>query len=275
MAKVILFGGGDGGGLIITTDGVRPIPPFDPFVRAQIKAVSNLVTGAHPLVGDAEELEGYAARIASIVVQHVEAIVGSLDAEASLIVLSDDGDGFTCGTTGRPPIPLPRPPHELPPLDSLLSRGGIDPLMVQFLRNATAQGVSVPALLENPADVARELGMDLPSRVVRDLEALAPSRVDQLEDPVSREVVTFFQKVIDDGRYVDTWAIRPSAVSDALGIRLSDAAVNRVITVGSALGGRGGEAGIIWIVVGIIVVVAVVIDEGDAEIIDRSGNVKF
>jgi hypothetical protein len=275
MAKVILFGGGDGGGLIITADGVRPIPPFDPFVRAQIKAVSYLVAGADAPGGDAAELEGYAARIANITVQHVEAIVGSLDAEASLIVMSDDGDGFTCGTTGRPPIPLARPPKELPPLDSLLARGGIDSSMVEFLRKATAQGVSVPALLENPADVARELGMDLPPRVVRDLEVLAPSRVDELEDPVSREVVTFFQKVLDDGRHVDTWAIRPSAVSDALGIQLSDTAVNRIITVGSALGGRGGEAGIIWIVVGIIVVVAVVIDEEDAEIIDRSGNVKF
>ena len=28
--RVILFGGGDGGGLIIGPHGVRPIPPFDP-----------------------------------------------------------------------------------------------------------------------------------------------------------------------------------------------------------------------------------------------------
>lgn len=42
MARVILFGGGDGGGLIIGPNGVRPIPPFDPVLLKQIKAISQL-----------------------------------------------------------------------------------------------------------------------------------------------------------------------------------------------------------------------------------------
>lgn len=275
MARLILFGGGDGGGLLITADGVRPIPPFDPHVRAQVKAVSHLVLGTQAEGGDGEELAGYSARIANIAMQHVEAIVGPLDEEAGLVVLNDDSDGFTCGTSGKAPVPLPRPPRELPSVDSMLARGGIDSSVLSFLRKATEQGTSVTELLEDPAATARSVGVELPERTIRDLQVLAPSRLDELHDPVSRELVTFFQSVLRDGRFVDTWAIRPAAVSTALDVELSDEAANRLIRVGAALGGRGGQAGIIWIVVGIIVIVGVVILEGDAEIIDRSGVDKF
>jgi hypothetical protein len=110
------------------------------------------------------------------------------------------------------------------------------------------------------------------------LELLAPSRLDELEDPVVREVVTFFQRVLADGRYVDTWAIRPAAVSQALDIQLSDDALERVIAIG-AVQRELGPPGIIWIVVGIaaIVITAIVVvaTEGDAEVVDRSNGPKF
>lgn len=276
MAKIVLFGGGDGGGLIITAEGVRPVPPFDPFVRAQLKAVANLVTAMRGHGSDIRELEEHAARIANVAVQEVEAIVGPLDEEASLIVMVDDGDGFTCGTTGKPPIPLPRPHRELPAVDSLMTRGGLDPALVAFVRKATEAGIAVNDLFERPSEVARELNLELPERTIRDLQVLAPSRRDALEDPVSREVAGFFERVLADGRYLDTWAIRPAAVAQNLGVQLSPPASDRIISVGSALSGRiGGGTAIIWIVVGIIVIIAVVIDEGEADIVDRSGVVKF
>lgn len=277
MAKVVLFGGGDGGGLIITEDGVRPIPPFDPSVRAQIKAVSELVVATKDERAggsDRSELTLLATRLANLAVQQVEAIVGTLDAEASLIVTSDVDDGFVCGTTGKPPIPLPRPPRELPALTSMLARGGIDRSLVTFIQSATEQGRRVEDLLEHPEEVARELGVELSERSVRDLQLLAPSRLGELEDPVAREVVTFFHRVLADGQYVDTWAIRPAAVSKALGVQLSTDALERVIAVGAFQRDMGPDA-IIWIVVGIIVIVAVVVTEDDAEIVDRSGRSKF
>jgi hypothetical protein len=43
MATVILFGGGDAGGIIISDKGVRGIPPFDPGVLLQLRGVSALV----------------------------------------------------------------------------------------------------------------------------------------------------------------------------------------------------------------------------------------
>ena len=40
---MILFGGGDGGGIVIDANGIHRIPPYDPGVLLQLKAVSALV----------------------------------------------------------------------------------------------------------------------------------------------------------------------------------------------------------------------------------------
>jgi hypothetical protein len=170
MAKLVLFGGGDGGGLIITEHGVRPIPPFDPLVRSQIKAVSQLMAAIKDQgngISDHNELSALTTRLSNLAIQQVEAIIGTLDNEASLIVLNGDDEGFVCGTTGKVPVPLPSPPKELPALSSILARGGIDRSLLTFVEKATEQGRSVEDILERPADVARELGVVLSERSVR------------------------------------------------------------------------------------------------------------
>ena len=40
---MILFGGGDGGGIIIDANGIHRIPPYDPGVLLQLKTASALV----------------------------------------------------------------------------------------------------------------------------------------------------------------------------------------------------------------------------------------
>ena len=45
MAQLILFGGGDGGGLLIGSHGVRPVPPFNSDIRLQLHGVSALLNG--------------------------------------------------------------------------------------------------------------------------------------------------------------------------------------------------------------------------------------
>ena len=169
MAKLVLFGGGDDGGVIITEEGVRRIPPFDPLVRAQIKAVSQLVAAIQDQRAggsDHSELTALATRLANLAVQQVEAIVGTLDAEASLIVMDGDDGGFVCGTTGKVPAPLPKPPREVPALFSLLARGGIDRSLVTFIQEALEQGRSVEELFERPVEVAHELDIELSERTL-------------------------------------------------------------------------------------------------------------
>jgi len=42
MAKVILFGGGDGGGIIIGPEGIKPIPPWNPDMAHGLRAIASL-----------------------------------------------------------------------------------------------------------------------------------------------------------------------------------------------------------------------------------------
>jgi hypothetical protein len=274
----VLFEDGDAGGLLIEEKEVQQLAVFDAGVRARIKAVSQLMIAYQDGAGaavDRGELSTLVTRLANVAVQQVEALVGSLDAEASLVVMSRDGSGYTCGTTGKPPVALPAAPAEAPALARLAVDAGIDRSLVSFVKAAVEAGRSVPEIFERPAEVARELGVTLSERGVHDLAMLAPSRIDELADPVAREVVSFFQQVLVDGRYVDTWAIQPAVVAKELGIELSDGVAERIVAIGTAFEGGGDEPNLIFIVIGIVVVVAVVVTKMDAGIIDRSGRAKF
>jgi hypothetical protein len=277
MAKIVLFDDGDAGGLLIEEKEVRPLAVFDAGVRARIKAVSQLMVAYPDKAGmavDRGELATLVSRLANLVVQQVEALAGSLDAEASLVVMSRDGCGFTCGTTGKPPVVLPAAPTEPPVLTRLASEGGIDRSLVTFVRAAIEAGRSVSEIFERPAEVAREMGVALSDSGAHDLAMLAPSRIGELADPVSREVVSFFQQVLVDGEHVDSWAIQPAVVARTLGIELSEQAAARIVAIGTAFE-DGEQPSIIWIVVGIVVVVAVVVTKMDAGIVDHSGRAKF
>jgi hypothetical protein len=111
MAQVILFGGGDAGGLIITAHGIRRIPPFDPGLRLQLRGVSALTQASGQLQGD-QDFSALVNKLAHHAVARVGAVVGVLDAENSLI-FQDDAGGFSCGSTGKPPIPLPHPVNKV------------------------------------------------------------------------------------------------------------------------------------------------------------------
>ncbi|MBI1805523.1 MAG: hypothetical protein HYR76_00565 [Ignavibacteria bacterium] len=106
--STFLFGGGDAGGIIIGPHGIKPIPPFDPGLSLQMKAISVLLQ-AQTNVGNKEtqhQLAEIANRLNDLVVGEVQHAVGSMDAGSSIVYQDADG-GFTCGSTGKPPIPFP------------------------------------------------------------------------------------------------------------------------------------------------------------------------
>jgi hypothetical protein len=98
MEIMILFGGGDGGGLVITSHGVRRIPPFGPEVLHQLKAVNNLVR-----LRDGSEFSDVAARLADHALVQVGKAAGISGASA---VFVDGDDVVYCGN-GKIPVPLP------------------------------------------------------------------------------------------------------------------------------------------------------------------------
>jgi hypothetical protein len=280
MKSVILFGGGDGGGFIITENGVRPIPPFDPLVLRTLKSTAGLVTAASIARGDkaSGKLAKAAANLANIAVEQVENVVGPLEGPYSLVFQDDDG-GFTCGSTGKPPVPLPWPPNRIPSISDVLSAGVVESDLVAFVRAVRESKVPLTEAFERPAEVAKKLHLSLSSKSVKDLQVLAPSHLSAIKDPTEREIVSFFQKVAQDGRYLDTWFSRPYEVSQEVKAELSDEALNQLVSNsfgGESPGDSAIVAGVAWGVVCIIIGGIVAKDRPiDAIVRDRSGLAKF
>lgn len=112
---IVLFGGGDGGGFIITANGIRKIPPYDPPILHALKAARHLAEAASRK-GTAGDLAGIATRVASGALEQVQKSTGvSFDRAGEIVFLDTDG-GMGCGTMGKTvviPFPFPKQGFEL------------------------------------------------------------------------------------------------------------------------------------------------------------------
>lgn len=109
---LVLFGGGDGGGFYVGADGkIHRIPPWNPEITAQLKAVSALA-GVSTLHDAAltKEVGTLAERLSTKVIPQVTKTVGTQIGDTSIAFVDAEG-GFICGSTGKHPIPIP--PHQL------------------------------------------------------------------------------------------------------------------------------------------------------------------
>jgi hypothetical protein len=102
VIAVILFGGGDGGGIKITDHGIERIPPFEPWVLAQFKAVNALVRVRSTELGT--QAEQLAKRMTDQLVSYVQKASGT--GSGAAIAFMDVDDGFVCGN-GPHPHPFP------------------------------------------------------------------------------------------------------------------------------------------------------------------------
>ena len=284
MSTVVLFGGGDGGGLIFGANGVRPIPPFDPAIMLTLQATARVVSAAKRIKeeGARKKLAKEANVLSNLSVELIEAVVGPLDANRAIVFQDDDG-GFTCGSTGKPPIPFPWPPSKLPSAGELIAAGIIEGDVVDLVRRANAQGIHFLEIFEKPVDVASKLGMKLSERSAHSLSLISPARVSQIKDPIEREVIGLFLKVAEDGRFLDTWFNYPHETAGKLGVSLSDSAIEKILAGGGIVGNPAADdgssaiaAGIAWGIV--CIVVGIVLGETspiNEVVIDASGIQKI
>jgi hypothetical protein len=279
MAQVILFGGGDGGGIIIMANGVRRIPPFDPGLRLELRGVSALTQASMYMRGsqNIQEYDSLVNRLSNHAVGRVEAVVGKLDEENSLIYQDDDG-GFICGSTGKPPIPLPHSSPSVPGLGAILSRGVMQPDLLEFVSAANTHKIPLKDVLADPAAVAKRLQFQLSERSVHDLSQLTPANSGKITDPINREIVQFFHKVVDDGRFIDSFASEPVRVSRELAVELSNGALDRLIASGSSLRDPGTVENPVAVAIAVGIVIMLVDDVamvGVENIVDASGIQKL
>lgn len=279
MAKVILFGGGDAGGILIGPNGVTPIPPFDPPLLMQLRAIS-LMLRAESSLDDPEsrrQLGALLNKFSNLSMSQIEERVGSLDPNDGLIYQDSDG-GFYCGSTGRPPIPFPWPAVNVPTIRQLVAGGAVSQDVADFLKAAAEKGADSIALFRDPSAEAKRLGVSISEATARNVIGLNLGDPAKIEDPVDREIVEFFHKAIADGRYVKEWASNPLEVAERLSFPISRTAIDRIVaTTNVNLGAR--EPGSVMSPYGVAVVVVIVIvvwsRERQIPVQDLSGLQKF
>ena len=107
MARVIWKG--NGVGIVISASGIKIIGPCDPELLAALRAIGGIQGAQRSLPKEVQrEAAAFATRLGSVAFEAAQKVAGErLDAEGGLVFLDGD-DGFTCGSTGKPPIPLPR-----------------------------------------------------------------------------------------------------------------------------------------------------------------------
>ncbi len=286
MRKLIFSA--DGPFLLIDKARTRRIPALDLATRNLADSLNRL-TAVITVTKDAEAdaLKKSAAALAGQLTERIEGAVGPLDRDGGVVYTDAEG-GFTCGSEGRPPIPLPPEPEVLPTPDELKSAGVLDSTSVRLLSRAIEHEMNVIELFEDPREIAEKLDVELDEEGISTLRSLAPSRIDRISDPVQREVVQYLHRVLEDGRYTDSFLAKPASVSAALDIKLSDAAFDRILK-GASTGLGGGQfaepvsiaVGITVIVVVDSIVVGLVVTatkasfEGLRTVTDRSGLQKF
>jgi hypothetical protein len=287
--KVILFGGGDGGGLVVTEQGVRPIPPFDPGILFNLRAANAMLKSSLAVRQDKmrTKISKSAAGLCNLAIEQIEEVVGPLDGNSALIYEDDEG-GFSCGSTGKPPIPFPWPVQSIPSVQTYIAGGIVGADLVAVVQAAHARKMSLARVFASPEEVATELGLTLSAKSAADLRGLAPDKLNAIKNPIERDVVKFFQKVVNDGRFVEDWFSRPYEVSKSLGHKLSEAALELILT-GSARRGGGpvsDDAGSYAIAAGIWVGVCIAVGTATHQygdfarpietfVIDRSGRAKI
>ena len=107
---ILIFGSGDGGGLWIHPNGtIERLPPFGPAEYGLFKSVGKLAAASDgiddPITRD--QVITASTAIARQVGAMLIAQCGEAASGDSSIVFIDRDNGFICGSTGQPPIPIP------------------------------------------------------------------------------------------------------------------------------------------------------------------------
>lgn len=257
MAKVILFGGGDGGGIVIGPDGVQPIPPFDPSLVKQLRAINQLAWAMRTAKSSERSLIKYTGKLTGVVLKQIERIVGEIDAENGLVFQSDDG-GFTCGSTGKPPIPFPFPVDPRVTVSSLLDKGILNSATIQFFEKASTKKIDIFKAARDPINTARKIGLELTPEIESNLAELNLEK-NSPSDDTGKEVIKLYKKVVTDGRYISEWVRNPKIVADKLKVSVSEEAIAQIVNIRDQGMLGGFNPGTVMSPYAVAVVVAIVI----------------
>ena len=113
----------------------------------------------------------------------------------------------------------------------------IDKKTINFLedaRNQTGELKQLGELLSSPKDFAKKYSIALPKPVEKNLLELGKineSKGYKPDDPINKEIMSFFNKVLIDGRFIEEWTVKPENVAKQLGITVSKEAIERITSL--------------------------------------------
>jgi hypothetical protein len=261
--------------------GVRPIPAFEAPVRLALDAAWAAVRAATESRDTRSQgkMAKLATSLSNLAVAEVEQVLGPLDPDRAVVFFGDDG-GVVLSASGKPPIPFPWPAQELAAKD-YVARGLVQQDLVDVVQQAAAANMPLLDVFESPAAIAAQLKLPLSDKSAKELQMLAPSRLDQIKDPLDREITAFFQKVVADGRYIGSWQKRPYEVVKQLKLTISDEALERLASGGAPtvfLNQAPSLHPVIIVAAAIVVIIGITVvltrDSIQVPVNDRSGKSK-
>ena len=226
---VVLFDGGDSGGILISAKGARTLPPFDESLRRTLKSISDLLR-AIDVASDrtfARKLTRQAVWLCNLAIEQLEDLIGPLNPNRALVYQSRDG-GFVCGALGKPPVGFSWPPKPMTTIADLIAAGAVAADVVELLRSAAGRGIDLIEVFEKPRETAQLLDLQLSEKSADDLNVLAPSRITEIKDDVDREICAYLHAVARHGGFWEVWLDQPQQTARTLGLELSEKAVERI-----------------------------------------------
>ncbi|MDD2636908.1 MAG: hypothetical protein PHW82_15555 [Bacteroidales bacterium] len=113
----------------------------------------------------------------------------------------------------------------------------IDKKTIGFLeesRNHTGELKQLSEVISSPKDFAKKHSIALPKPVEKKLLELGKineSKGYKPDDPINKEIMSFFNKVLIDGRFIEEWTQKPENVAKQLGITVSREAIERITSL--------------------------------------------
>lgn len=156
----------------------------------------------------------------------------------------------------------------------------------QMMIEASNAGVRFDDMVRDPSGLLNKYGAELDQKsTIHEIESLSSSMLSRAATELDAEIVQYFAKVIEDGRYIKESFFDPEFVSRELSIDISPGAIGTIPSIPiediidiDDFGPESGAA-IILIYGGIIIVLIVSSKPGEfpdrPPIVDLSGIEKF
>jgi hypothetical protein len=90
-------------------------------------------------------------------------------------------------------------------------------------------------MVSDPYEFASQYDLPITETIVSDLGQVQDKRVAlnlSGDDPINISMLSFFNKVVIDGRYIHQWVDYPQEVANNLGLTVADSVINRIQEVG-------------------------------------------